>query len=68
MDPILVLDANIADPVAAVPAPVVGVPVSSAFGMPGCHHRTSLLALAFSSVALSVEANRMPTGRNSFFA
>jgi hypothetical protein len=49
MDPGLVLDANIANPVAAIPAPVVLVSVSAAFGMPGCHHRTSRSGVRFLS-------------------
>ena len=41
MGSIFVLDAHVAYPVAAIPAPVVGVPVSPAFRLPGCHHDTS---------------------------
>jgi hypothetical protein len=41
MGSIFVLDAHVAYPVPAIPAPVVGVPVSPAFRFSGCHHDTS---------------------------
>lgn len=40
----LVLDTHVANPVAAIPAPMVCVAVSPAFEMPGCHINTSRLA------------------------